>query len=485
MAKKQKLFSTKTVTRIAIIPVGKLNKWKALELNEIATRLGSLRSDLWNEYGSLKAWGVSEYEIDKILRPFNKHYGLPAKLWEATLYDIIGDIHAVQASCIEKVLDALKIRYFQSTKKKTVAQHSLESRDWLNHPKLAQLVRKYWWRGHTKVANQIVVKAYDLQSDKKGVIWLKFGGLVSGKTIKVPTTLKEVVKCQLRLIKRGNYWEIHYTTDIPAAPKRSVGEVIGADKGYTEVYATSTNDGARFIGESFGKIQTLESDKRCAKGRKRNLIRSIANKAVLKGNSAKADRITRNNLGRVKWNNREQSFKGQIKTLVFTATIKLMHDAVKTVAVEDLTEQFSSKAKRARRTKRNMNTWCKGIVAQALEQVSSRVGCTVVNVNACYTSQLDSRYGILLGTRSGDKFIGFDGVVMQADTNAADNILARMGDDEIPRFLKHRVAKEILLERTRKFQDRVDPLFVWDAVFGAITGTDKPKTLEPKRFTFE
>jgi len=95
-------------------------------------------------------------------------------------------------------------------------------------------------------------------------------------------------------------------------------------------------------------------------------------------------------------------------------------------------------------------------------------------------------HGILLGVRSGDKFTCFDGVVLQSDTNAADNIEARMGDDEITRFMKHTDVKQILLRRTQKFQEQLKQVTevtkeVWDSVFDAITGTDKPQTLEPKR----
>jgi hypothetical protein len=486
MARKRKVKGVKTVTRIAIIGTKQLNKWKSNELDLISSRLGQLRSDLWNEFGSLKAWGISEYAIDKILRPNNGKYQLPAKLWEATLYDVIGDIHAVQASCIEKVLDTLNIRYQKADSKKSVAQHVLESSEWELHPKLHKLIRTFYHRGHTKVSNQIVIKEYDCKTDEKGIVWIKFGGLTPGKTLKIPTTLKSEITGQIRLIKRLDRWEIHYTTDIVSAPKRTEGLDIGVDRGYSEVYVTSTNSEARFIGTDFGKLQTTESDYRNNKGIKRNKIRAIANKAIKKGNSALADRINRNNLGKIKWDNRESSFKGRIKTLVFTATIQLMHDAIKSVAYEDLTEQFVSKARRSKRTKRNLNSWCKGIVADALTQVSSRVGCTVISVNPCYTSQLDSRHGVLLGIREGDKFTCFDGVVLQSDINAADNILARSSDDEITRFTKYTVAKEILLERTRKFQEQLNKFVevtqeVWDAVFDAIPDTDKSKTLDPKR----
>jgi hypothetical protein len=344
VARKRKVKGIKTVTRIAIVGTLKLNNWKSNELDLISSRLGSLRSDLWNEFGSLKAWGISEYEIDKVLRPINNKYQLSAKLWEATLYDVIGDIHAVQASCIEKVLDALNLKYQKANSKKSVAQHVLESGEWMLHPRLHKLVRSFYHRGHTKVSNQIVIKEYDCKTDRNGVVWIKFGGLTPGKTLKIPTTLKSEITGQIRLIKRSDRWEIHYTTDIESAPKRDVGADIGVDRGYSEVYATSSNDGARFIGADFGKLQTTESDYRKEKGVLRNKIRSIAQKAIKKGNSAKADRIKRNNLGRVKWNNREVSFKGRIKTLVFTATVQLIHDGIKSVAYEDLTEQFSSKA---------------------------------------------------------------------------------------------------------------------------------------------
>ncbi|MBR8841263.1 MAG: hypothetical protein DSM106950_46860, partial [Stigonema ocellatum SAG 48.90 = DSM 106950] len=152
MARKKKVKGIKTVTRIAIVGTIQPNKWKSSELDTIAARLGLLRSDLWNEYGSLKAWGLSEYDIDKILRPFNGKYELPAKLWETTLYDVIGDIHTVQASCIEKVLKSLGLRYEKFAANSSVAQHVLESSEWLNHPRLRTLVRKFWVRGHTHVA---------------------------------------------------------------------------------------------------------------------------------------------------------------------------------------------------------------------------------------------------------------------------------------------------------------------------------------------
>jgi hypothetical protein len=90
----------------------------------------------------------------------------------------------------------------------------------------------------------------------------------------------------------------------------------------------------------------------------------------------------------------------------------------------------------------------KGVIAQAIENVSRRRGSTVVYVNAAYTSQMDSRNGTLSGKRCGDKFYCENGEVLQADVNAARNVLARLYDQEIDRWTPYKQVKAILLKRT-------------------------------------
>ena len=61
---------------------------------------------------------------------------------------------------------------------------------------------------------------------------------------------------------------------------------------------------------------------------------------------------------------------------------------------------------------------------------------------------MDSTTGLLEGKRSGDKFHRENGDVLQADHNAALNVLARRGDNEISRFTPHREVRRILLARS-------------------------------------
>ena len=68
-------------------------------------------------------------------------------------------------------------------------------------------------------------------------------------------------------------------------------------------------------------------------------------------------------------------------------------------------------------------------------------------VNAAYTSQIDSTNGLLIGERKGDRFYRANGDVLDADTNAARNILARSNDNEIQQFMPFTKVKTILLDR--------------------------------------
>jgi hypothetical protein len=61
---------------------------------------------------------------------------------------------------------------------------------------------------------------------------------------------------------------------------------------------------------------------------------------------------------------------------------------------------------------------------------------------------MDSISGLLEGKRVGDKFYRANGDVLQADYNAALNVLARLGDQDITRYTPYREVRRILLARS-------------------------------------
>ena len=97
---------------------------------------------------------------------------------------------------------------------------------------------------------------------------------------------------------------------------------------------------------------------------------------------------------------------------------------------------------------RRLSGWVKGVMADTPTSISGRRGSALVLVNPAYTSPIDSRTGLLQGARCGDRFHGLDGVVLDADANAARNILARLYDAEISLHTPPREVKRLLRDRT-------------------------------------
>jgi IS605 OrfB family transposase len=204
-----------------------------------------------------------------------------------------------------------------------------------------------------------------------------------------------------------------------------------------------------------GEVLSKESDYLKKKYQRRNKIKAIFDKVEQK-NPEKAKRIRKHNLGRKKLNRRKQRHQAKVKTIVFTATNRVV-DKAKTIVCEDLTETFKSKSY-GKNANRRLSGWVKGLMASAIDIVASRRGSRVVKINAAYTSQTCSKCGCL-GKRTGDRFhcASGCGAVMQADLNAAINVKARSDDKELHRWLPFQKVKQILLERCRRSDETAHP----------------------------
>jgi Transposase and inactivated derivatives len=95
-----------------------------------------------------------------------------------------------------------------------------------------------------------------------------------------------------------------------------------------------------------------------------------------------------------------------------------------------------------------MSSWAKGALAEALDAVTEQRCASHVLVNAAYTSQMDSTTHLLEGKRVGDKFYRTNGDVLQADHNAAMNVLHRYSDSEITLYTPYKEVRRILLARS-------------------------------------
>lgn len=114
---------------------------------------------------------------------------------------------------------------------------------------------------------------------------------------------------------------------------------------------------------------------------------------------------------------------------------------------EDLTSPIAKK-QQWKKFNRRMSAWAKGTLADALDTVCTQRQAKHVLVSGAYTSQMDSTTGLLQGKRVGDKFYRENGDVLQADHNAALNVLARLDDGEISRFTPYKEVRQILMARS-------------------------------------
>jgi len=428
------------VTRI--IKSKNLNQGKYQQLLIQAKWLGKIRSEVWHRFGSVKGVLIKS---DRKIRDqwlFDKRqFNVSANAWIDPLRDSFGNIKANRESAQEKVRKVLYKQVSQEKKRLSLYQ-KLKSDDWTYDNYLRRLMRKYWKHGRNHTNNQIIVRSDNYTTFQLGGrTFIKIPSLIRGKRIAIPlnTTIKPTGT--LRLILIDGDVEIHYTIDLKEI-KNCGPASLGIDKGYTEVFVDS--DGEHY-GEGLGELLGKHSDKLKKKYQARNKL-----KAVISKKPHKKKNIIENNLGRKKLNCQNRKVKSVVRDKIFQATNQLV-DKAEIIAAEDLTAPMAS-TKFGKNVTRRLSAWTKGVIANALDTVSRRRGSSVILVNSAGTKQMDSRYGVLLGKRSGDSFHCFDGVVLQADENAARNVLARLHDQEIDRWIPFQKVKSILLERTERLR---------------------------------
>jgi len=411
----------------------KLNQAKYDALAEQAARLGQVRSDVWQLFGSINGVGVGHRTIRDNWLKEGKLFSVNANAWKQTLSDAIGDIKANRESAKVQVKRAIR-RHTKNQEEQKRLYTLLKSDKYLQDPYLSRMMRKYLKRGHNHTYNQINVRSDNHSTfmlNKR--LWLKIPSLVKGKPLAIPLTTQQVPTGNLRVILRHNRVEIHYAVAVDI--KHDCGTVtIGVDKGYTEALTDSEGE---HHGITLGKTLTDASDRLKLKYQRRNKLRHIAKKKPW---------VTKHNLGRIKQNKQDISRKSIVKTIIYTAVNQLV-DKAGVIVTEDLTSPISGR-KFSKDVTRRLSSWTKGVIAQAIEDISRRRGSTVIYVNAAYTSQIDSNDGTLTGKRIGDRFHRENGEVLQADVNAARNVLARLYDSEISQWMPYKQVKAVLLKRT-------------------------------------
>jgi IS605 OrfB family transposase len=443
------------VTRIAYSH--RLNPGKYAVLEEQARRLGRVRSEVWQRFGSVSGAALSDRQVRARWLADGTHtqFGVLANAWKETVRDTMANIAAHREAAKVPVKRAVYAHATDPAERKRMFT-ALKAGTWAQDPFLARQMRQHLHRGHSRTTNQIVVRAdkHNTKADKNGRLWLAVPGLTPRKLVRIPLNTTVAPTGTLRLILRGGKVETHYqidAADIPTTQRPCGTATVGVDKGYTE--ALTDSDGNHH-GANLGALLTAESDRLKERNRRRAKLRSIANSAEQRGNSRKAERIRRNNLGTIKRDRQAAKHQARVRTEIFTAVHRVV-DKAATVVAEDLTKTFAGRKPLGRNMNRRLAGWTKGVTAEALKNVSERRGSALVHVNAAYTSQVCHQCGSL-GRRSGESLHCTScGVVWQADVNAAINVLHRHGDTDVTLATPHKVVRQLVQERADRHRIRL------------------------------
>lgn len=415
------------------------------QILEIMHLCGIPRSLTYNKLGSLQGWGLDWRKADPIIRTILQpaNIGLPAKLWEWSVNDAMKAISAAQEASKSFIYKAI-YRRTQDERERARLLDLLRN-DPTGDSWLHRVFRQQYQRGHTFVRNQIVYQSqgYTCKRLTRNTVQLEVAGLVKGKRVVLKLKCRHIISGQIRLIRNEEGGlEVHCLRKIPAViPANTPSLQIGIDKGYTEAFYTS--DGVE-IGAGLGKLMTAKTLRITRTNRNRYRLRAYAI-----NHPEKAETILKNNLGYKVKSRRLQREKATIKNFI-RRDLRRVITSPTVIFAEDLTAPIKGKQMH-KGVNRKLNQWMKGELQVSLEKISKETGSTLSVVNPAYTSQMCSLSRTLLGSRNGDCFTCYTGVVIQADKNAATNILHRGSDIELHRYLKYAEVRKVLIERTVRY----------------------------------
>ena len=418
-------------------------------LATLCETMGFVRADIWRRYGALGNVGKSNQDIRAEIAAAKLYNALPVDgtIRNETTKNIIDDVLMYKAAAMAKVRQAIYVRTKDKAEQKRLFT-LLRNDEWQTDNFLHRQMRKHFRHGKSAVDNQFIVRS-DKQASKivDGQLAItiriakKYGDDItlvttsSGKNV-------ELTGRNLRIIVKDGHAEVHYATE-KGEGRECGSRIIGIDKGYTEAF---TDSDGQAHGEKFGAVLTAYSDKTSVTGKNRNKLHALEKNHRAAGRIAKADRIKKNNLGSKKINARRDTTQNQLRTIAYQAAHSIV-DKAAVVVSEDLTSPIGKK-QQWKKFNRRMSSWAKGVLAESLDSVCTQRKADHTSVNSAYTSQMDSTTGLLKGKRVGDKFYRENGDVLQADHNAALNMLARFDDSAISRFTPYLEVRRILLARS-------------------------------------
>lgn len=412
-----------------------------------------------------------------------KNFKLQGKMWKACLNSCCGNIQSMWVNLGSKCKVVVRensnltdnekayLKYVFSALPiwETILQYkSFEETDKLKEFNITEdrkhylfnLIRRYTRKYKPEVAHSTNTKTISFEqgmySIKDGVFSMmslnkgkKINIILRNKINKSKGTILVILNKDIKCL------EIHYAIHAKYRHPELTDAVVGIDKGYTKMISCSTG---KEYGEKLGEILTKETERLNILNKKRNpyyakvrelqkVIDNSTDEEQIKLLQKKIDNIKNNNLGKVKYNNKKHKVKEQTKSYINAELNKFFKDTKpKEIVLEDLTFVSNAHKYRGKKYNRKMTRWVKGTIEERLEYKAACWGTKVTVVNPAYTSQYCHICGKHVNRNNNIIKCPSCGT-LDANINAAKNILHRKQDKEITLYTPYKKVKNILETR--------------------------------------
>ena len=374
---------------------------------------------------------------------------MPARYWKIALVQVLGNLKTLLENIKLKIrkasynnvnLSDADRHYINSILKyenclssvlnfKKLDKHIYEKHN-VNFRRLNNLIRRYYRRYRGKVPYSLKTNFLLLDADmyryEKGMIAIST--LKKGR--RIPIKLKDerifkgnlTLKWDARLIIYGT---AKMEIKIDANPKN----VVAIDKGRRKL-VTSTSGNSYGTGYSGLTRDLIEKQER--KMKERQFYWNLYRKFLKSEKTLKAKNVLANNLGKKKLNKLSERIREKSRSYI-NHELDLFFEAEKPTEIikEDLTWENLNGKNKGKNFNRIINRWEKGYLDSQIEWKSEQRGIKITNVNPAYTSQI-CHICDNFGIRDGEIFTcPHCGNKMDADANAAHNIMKRKEIKEI------------------------------------------------------
>jgi IS605 OrfB family transposase len=303
--------------------------------------------------------------------------------------------------------------------------------------------------------------------------------------LKSPYSYSKNGNIQIVFLKDKKCIEIHKSIKIkPKKNKRPVN-FLGLDKGYSTLMSCSDHTE---YGVNIGKEFTKEAERINKRNSNRNpyfnkrtemrneiktldvqidntkdgiqKIRLIQRKKSIE---KKLERFEQQHIGNKNYDKQHNKTISHLESTINYEIKKMINQTgVTHLVIEDLSFVNNMSPHKGKKFNRQVSSWLKGTLDERIEYICELNNVTVFKVNPAYTSQYCAQCGAKIersGTHNEIATCPHCGK-MNANINAAKEILLRLFDDEITLYTPYKKVKEIIENRKKlikvTYQEQID-----------------------------